>query len=299
MKKIYLLITIFFLAACDVSKDSNIDPIENSSNNNSAESISSNTNSVSEQSSEKWNQTIEAEMMTVLGETIPYIKEFGNNYLYKVDLIAGSGTPYINPYIKGASNWISQYKIKVLSSGYIFVNEDIDDDGITVWYNYAKTIKQGSTLELRFSFYASEGTNWFDIYASLDNGGGGGMEIPDEADYQLLPTDFGAYATNVVLNKNGIGYIHTDVMNYKNEIQIKKTTGIISNTTPIAPMYSLYLEDINDWTNVIVSAGTDKNNLKAITTYNGVYSLNGATYFQIKSASRNVATLYSIMIVLK
>ncbi len=307
LKKMMILVVMLvpFLFSCssnpsDASYSSNMSgtSIETSEPISEKESTSGLTSS-------PWNEKTRNQMLGALGCEMPYINEFAENYQVIMGTMADSTIPYVNLYVEGASNWVNSYKTALIKEGYLYDSEDFDD-GVT-WYNYYKNISIGRDLDIRFAFYYNEGSNWFDVYGNLSTGGGG-LDIPDTADYKLLPDIFGLtsdpYKTGEqVLEIEDLSLTYLDVksqlINKVKQIQFKKGSGCIYNNLAMSPISLIYLEDANNYTNFRVYGGNSLANMTLITTYNGVYGLNGATYFKIESANINVGTLTSIQIVLQ
>ena len=93
-----------------------------------------------------------------------------------------------------------------------------NNDGVDVFY-YSK-----GYINVSYSYYFSEGSNWFDVYAYNDfelN------EIPSDYTLKLEPTDFGKSYSDSSFNKNGYSITYKQIINNANTIQFKKESGEI------------------------------------------------------------------------
>lgn len=292
MKRICLLLLPLLLIGC--------------SNNND-----SNTGSSSDTTIEgNWSGNALLEMENALGESIPYLQSFGNNYYLETGFMASSSIPYVNIYWMGdlSIDWRNSYQNLLITSNYSFIDEDVDEeDSSCVWKNYAKTTSIGD-LYVRYSFYSTvinnNNTYVFDIYSWLENGGGGGLVMPDVVDYTFLPTTFGASGVNYessnrVFNVKGGTIYAQNIMNQNNYIQMKKAEARLYNEEPVRAIKYLNLKGLSVYgqsSNIVVKAGNDINNMKVISTYNDIYNLNGSIYFEIATNNRQVVRLDAIEI---
>lgn len=278
-KSLIVLISCFYLTSCN-------NVVNNSNNSDNSFDSESTAPSISDSTSEpipesSWNEKISYDMIVALGETIPYISSFGNNpqYYFKTD---NSGTPYINPYIENpTNNPVQNYITASLSANYVYYS-DGDEEG--VHYYYYRKYSGDDYLELKFGYYANAGSNWFDLYAYLNNPGGG-LPIPTACDFSLAPSDFSSSYVDKTLQKDGNEILTTYVMNYSNRIQLKQGQGLIYNNNPSKKLLYLYIDSPNNISYVKVYGGKSATSLNVLPTFNCVYYLAGYQYFKIECPS--------------
>lgn len=110
-------------------------------------------------------------------------------------------------------------------------------------------------------------------------------------------TGISSYASTTFSASNVIFDIENVMLGNKNGtklIQIKKGVGVLTNHTALAPLASLTISQYTEGEGYdgtySVYAGTSLASLTAVTGSDGVYDLNGATFFSI----RNEATSYAV-----
>ena len=90
-------------------------------------------------------------------------------------------------------------------------------------------------INVSYSYYFSEGSNWFDVYAYNDfelN------EIPSDYTLKLDPTDFGKSYSNSSFNKNGYSITYKQIINNANSIQFKKTSKMSFHLNPSSSLFT-------------------------------------------------------------
>lgn len=299
MRKEFLFLSIIFLVSCNGNINSNDDSLSMSNSSDGTVSYA-------------WNDEIKAEMSSALGEYIPYIEEFGINYEYIKGMMQGSSIPYINPYWYGVDDFSLKYAQALEQAQYVYEGTEVDEeDKSHVSTNYVKT-KSNGDLYVQYSYYATvvdgNNTTCFEIYTWLENGGGGGLEIPTEFDFAFDAESFGQNGQNYdqsnkeFSNIPGLGsaVIKANyVMNFQGQIQMKKGAGVLYNETELPALDVVYLDGLTDFAFVKVSAGNSASSLTEVNTYNDVYNLNGAKYFKIEALNRQVVKLNYIGFVLQ
>lgn len=198
-KKFLLVITLFcLLTSCNNSNDSTTHPLTPT-----GPTVEAN-----------WSNEALKLMKSYLGEYLPGLPEMNT---FRAGQLSGSTKPYFNPYIKDSPDYKDTYKSLLLENGYTFLSQE-NNDGVDVFY-YSK-----GYINVSYSYYFNEGSNWFDVYAYNDfelN------EIPSDYTLKLEPTDFGKSYSDSSFNKNGYSITYKQIINNANSIQFKKESGEI------------------------------------------------------------------------
>lgn len=305
MNKYYKIIPILLIplvASCGVDFNSLFSSTSENSTQNSTDGSSQSTSSsdsidtsgisidipsISIDLENKWDNDISYQMIVIIGEELPYISSFGTSQQYEIGYEDNARTiPSISLSIDNPDYNLSLvYAAKALYDGYLPYSTEEDEDGIN-WYYYRKelTEQNGSPyIELQFAYYEEYENSYIFSISAHRSIAGGGLPIPTSASYALNPNDCpSSYSSSYSVTINSISFVLSYIMKSNSKILFKKNSGQFYNSSvATVPLKYIYLQGYNSLSNFTLLAGNSKSSLKALPSYNGVYLLDGSTYFQV------------------